>query len=68
MNQTLFFFILYILIGVWWSRVLNGIIIEEIDINGLSSAERKLHNIIWPLSVLIFIISFLKVIFTDVNK
>jgi hypothetical protein len=54
--------------GVWWSRVLNGIIIKEIDINGLSSAERKLHNILWPLSVLIFIISFLKVIFTDVDK
>ena len=68
MNQTLFFFVLYILIGVWWSRVLNGIIIKEIDINGLSSAERKLHNILWPLSVLIFIISFLKVIFTDVDK
>jgi hypothetical protein len=68
MNQTLFFFILYILMGVWWSRVLNGIIIKEIDINGLSSAERKLHNILWPLSVLIFIISFLKVIFTDVDK
>jgi len=68
MNQTLFFFILYILMGVWWSRVLNGIIIKEIDINGLSSAERKLHNILWPLSVLIFIISFLKVIFTNVNK
>lgn len=68
MNQTLFFFVLYILIGVWWSRVLNGIIIKEIDINGLSNAERKLHNILWPLSVLIFIISFLKVIFTDVDK
>jgi hypothetical protein len=68
MNQTLFFFVLYILMGVWWSRVLNGIIIKEIDINGLSSAERKLHNILWPLSVLIFIISFLKVIFTDVDK
>lgn len=68
MNQTLFYILLYILVGMWWSRFLNGIIIKEIDINGLSSAERKLHNILWPVSVLIFIISFLRVIFTDVNK
>jgi len=68
MNQTLFIVVLYILVGIWWSRTLHEIIIKDIDINGLSSPERKLHNILWPLSVLIFIISFLKVIFNDVDK
>lgn len=65
MNQTLFIFLLYILIGMWWSRVLNGIIINELRIEGMSKLEKVLHNILWPLSAGIFIIRFIQVLFTD---
>lgn len=50
---------------MWWSRVLNGIIVNEVRIEGMSKLEKVLHNILWPLSAGIFIIRFFQVLFTD---
>lgn len=65
MNQTLFIVLLYILIGMWWSRVLNGIIVNEVRIEGMSKLEKVLHNILWPISIGIFIIRFVQVFLSN---
>lgn len=69
MNLVLFYSLLFMFIGLWWSNYLESVIIkEEIDINGFNTGEKVLHTILWPLSSGIFIIRFITVFFTDVNE
>jgi len=65
MNQFLFFILIYVLLGFWWSATLHQITVKELDINGLGKSEKVLHNILWPLSIGIFIIRFIQVFLSN---
>jgi len=61
----LIYFVIFILAGITWSRVLEDIIIKEININGYeSSFERRLHIFLWPASLSIFLFKYFQVLLT----
>lgn len=57
------YFLIFILAGVTWSRVLEDIIITELEANGYeSSFERGLHVFLWPISLGIFLYRYFQVL------
>ena len=57
------YFLIFILAGVTWSRVLEDIIIIELKANGYeSSFERNLHIFLWPVSLGIFLFRYFQVL------
>lgn len=57
------YFLIFILAGTTWSRVLEDIIITELKANGYeSSLERGLHIFLWPVSLGIFLYRYFQVL------
>lgn len=57
------YLLIFILTGVTWSRVLESIIITELNINGYeSSFERGLHVFLWPVSLGVFLYRYFQVL------
>ena len=57
------YFLIFILAGVTWSRVLEDIIITELEANGYESPfERGLHVFLWPISLGIFLYRYFQVL------
>jgi len=57
------YFVIFILAGVTWSRVLEDIIVTEVKANGYeSSFERGLHVFLWPASLGIFLFRYFQVL------
>lgn len=59
------YFLIYLLAGITWSRVLEDVIRSELKINGYeSSFEANLHVFLWPISLSIFLFRYIQVIIT----
>ena len=57
------YFLIFILAGITWSRVLESVIITELNINGFeTSFERGLHVFLWPISLGIFLYRYFQVL------
>lgn len=52
---------LYFTIGAFWTRILEEIIIKEEIAPFLTRRERIIHIVLWPISLLIFVVRFLYV-------
>jgi len=59
------YFLIYLLAGKTWSRVLEDVIRSELKINGYeSSFEANLHTLLWPISLSIFLFRYIQVLIT----
>jgi len=59
----LIYFVIFILAGIIWSRVLESIIITELNVDGFeTSFERGLHVFLWPISLGIFLYRYFQVL------
>ena len=59
------YFLIYLLAGKTWSRVLEDVIRSELKINGYdSNFEANLHTLLWPISLSIFLFRYIQVLIT----